>query len=327
MKKITTTLLTVCVLMTFTFGQISTTTVATKSDQINNAPYDSLRNFLGKNVYQYIGQDLYLKGESESIRPYGYRGFLKDYKKDIYQKGNIYNCCSEESKYNSNYNNMHEKYFKVLDVLKHPNFSDFLYSDTYYLKLQEKISGDIVYYEYSSRFEPDFRFIVVGYFEKLKKTIVGNEYILMNKNSFNLGEPVNDINTGKPVDISPTVIWKAKDITIEEKYFILSVLLENNIGENIVFNIENNPTPLLYDESFIIKKTIADEYKISFGAENWELISKGKVKIGMTSKMCEISWGKPKSINETITSGNKNEQWIYPSNYLYFENGILTAMQ
>jgi len=322
MKKIATTLLIVCALMTFTFGQISTTTVAAKTDQKNNAPYDSLQNFLGKDVYQYIGQDLYLKGESEKIRPYGYMGFLIDYKKDIYQKGNIYNCCSEESKFNSNYDKMREKYFKVLDVLKHPNYSDFLYSDKYYLKLQEKISGDIVYYEYSSRFKHSFPFIVVGYFEKLKKTIVGNEYILMNKNSYNLGEPVNDINTGKPVDISPTVIWKAKDITIEERYFILSVLLENNNGENIVFDLEN-----INDESFIIKKSVADEYKVSFGTENWELISQGKVKIGMTSKMCEISWGKPKSINETITSGNKNEQWIYSSNYLYFENGILTAMQ
>ena len=47
----------------------------------------------------------------------------------------------------------------------------------------------------------------------------------------------------------------------------------------------------------------------------------------MSKEMCELSWGKPKSINETITSGKKSEQWVYSDNYLYFDNGIVTAIQ
>ena len=65
-----------------------------------------------------------------------------------------------------------------------------------------------------------------------------------------------------------------------------------------------------------------------FGKENGTLIAEQKVRIGMTSKMCEYSWGKPKSINKTTGTYGVHEQWVYGSSqYLYFENGILTDIQ
>ena len=62
------------------FGQITTTKVAEKKEEISIEPYDSLQNFLGKDLHRYIGQDFYLKGKAESLREYGYDGFLIDYK-------------------------------------------------------------------------------------------------------------------------------------------------------------------------------------------------------------------------------------------------------
>lgn len=60
----------------------------------------------------------------------------------------------------------------------------------------------------------------------------------------------------------------------------------------------------------------------------WVAIEEEKVFIGMTSKQGLMSWGKPRKINVTVTSGGKSEQWVYVgSNYLYFENGILTGIQ
>jgi len=62
--------------------------------------------------------------------------------------------------------------------------------------------------------------------------------------------------------------------------------------------------------------------------EIWEKIQNGKVKIGMTKEECELSWGKPKDINKTITSGILSEQWVYStSSYLYFTNGKLESIQ
>ena len=40
------------------------------------------------------------------------------------------------------------------------------------------------------------------------------------------------------------------------------------------------------------------------------------------------SWGKPKEIHRTTTSHGSHEQWVYgDGNYLYFDNGIVTAIQ
>lgn len=40
------------------------------------------------------------------------------------------------------------------------------------------------------------------------------------------------------------------------------------------------------------------------------------------------SWGKPKEIHRTTTSHGTHEQWVYgDGNYLYIDNGIVTAIQ
>lgn len=65
-----------------------------------------------------------------------------------------------------------------------------------------------------------------------------------------------------------------------------------------------------------------------YGEEKGKIIGKKKVKIGFTQQMCIDSWGKPKSINKTTTGYGVHEQWVYASgNYLFFENGILSAIQ
>lgn len=54
------------------------------------------------------------------------------------------------------------------------------------------------------------------------------------------------------------------------------------------------------------------------------------VKIGMTAeRVLQSSWGRPESVNRTITTRGTREQWVYPGmrNYLYFEDGILTSIQ
>lgn len=54
------------------------------------------------------------------------------------------------------------------------------------------------------------------------------------------------------------------------------------------------------------------------------------VSIGMTARQVleESNWGKPKSVNRTTTARGTSEQWVYGGNqFLYFENGILTAVQ
>jgi hypothetical protein len=65
-----------------------------------------------------------------------------------------------------------------------------------------------------------------------------------------------------------------------------------------------------------------------YGLVNGEAILNHKVKIGWTKSMCITSWGKPYDINRTTTTYGSHEQYVYSlKKYLYFENGILTAIQ
>ncbi len=64
-----------------------------------------------------------------------------------------------------------------------------------------------------------------------------------------------------------------------------------------------------------------------YGAEKGNKILQAKIWIGMTKEMAIESWGKPNNINRTVTAFTTNEQWVYGTKYLYFENGLLTAWQ
>lgn len=331
MKK-TTLIIVLSVMTSVSFGQITTTKVAKvapKTDQVDNTPYDSTLNFLGKDVYRYKGQELYLKGKAERFRKYGYDNFVLDYTKDALLNTNIYKCCNSSGY--SKYEGLAGKYFKVLEIIKHPKAeqSEYLYGKKFYLKLQEKESNDIVYYEYDSARTYSFPFIVVGFFEKQKNLVVGKEFVLADK--VLKGLALIDIQTGKVVTTKTGQKWKCTDLTIEEEWFTLSLVLENSLGEKITMSHEKVFDEWSYGRAYTPYAAYAvyaaDYCTKVFGQKNFDSILQGKVKIGMTREMCKLSWGKPRSINKTITSGMRSEQWVYSDNYLYFDNGILTAIQ
>ena len=64
-----------------------------------------------------------------------------------------------------------------------------------------------------------------------------------------------------------------------------------------------------------------------YGKATAKMMVEGIVRIGWSKQMCIESWGEPEDINKTIGSWGTHEQWVYGYNYLYFENGVLTAIQ
>jgi hypothetical protein len=305
------------------FGQITKTKVAESKKTVEIKPYDSTKNFLENDVYSYIGQELYVYGKHEDLRKYGYEGFFKDYTKStLINKSNVYKCCDN---FNSKYTELVDKYFKVLEVIKHPEAksNELLYGTVFYLKLEEKESKDIVYFEYDSRFSSKFHFVVVGYFSKQKKEMIGKKIVVRGKNWMDKNKHMTDMATGNPVsEFEPGKVWAVVDLTIEEKYYTLSLILENSKKERIPLDIKS-----LEQTWWAFKLDQAKMYKVKFGEDNWQRILEGKVKIGMTDEMCKLSWGSPKKINETITSGKVTEQWVYEDNNLYFSNKILTTIK
>jgi hypothetical protein len=64
----------------------------------------------------------------------------------------------------------------------------------------------------------------------------------------------------------------------------------------------------------------------------WEIdicnrIAKHEVQIGMTAEQIRLSWGAPEKINSTVLQNSRSEQWVYSSDYLYVEDGILMSLQ
>ena len=173
--------ITCCLMIIKGFGQINTIKIVTDKKIESIQAYDSLKNFLGRDIKKYIGQDLYLYGGivPSITKEYGYENFytkiLDKYERPA--KSNVYKCCAEKSFAKSEYEALKEKYFKVIDVVDGKNY------DEYYLKLVEKNSNDIVYFKYNQENKYAFPFFVVGFVEKLKNNVVGKDFVFT-KNSF-----------------------------------------------------------------------------------------------------------------------------------------------
>ena len=91
--------------------------------------------------------------------------------------------------------------------------------------------------------------------------------------------------------------------------------------ENLI-NDSDDELKALYEQFKAEKKAEADN------KEKEKRKTEG-VYIGMTKQqVLDSMWGSPEKINTTTTKYGVSEQWVYPNyNYLYFENGILTAIQ
>jgi len=304
------------------FSQITTTKlVENKITTISAVPYDSTRNFLEDDVGQYIGQMLFLKGKSESLRNFGYMDFFKDYQvDDLYKFSNVYKGNKKDCEYHTPYYAVAERYFKVLSVIKHPKASSdsYLYGTTYFFYLEDRDNKDTLYYQYNSKYDLSFLFLVVGFVEKQQKTLPGQKFIF----AYDTLKDSNDISTGNKVTNKPQDIWACTEFIINEKNFEPTMIVKNSLGET---------THIPYDTVFrIIRKNNgrkaytlqeANNYSKKFGAKNWDKILDSKVLIGFTEEMVKLSWGEPEDINHS----SYGDQWVYRGQYLYFENGKLTA--
>jgi hypothetical protein len=52
-----------------------------------------------------------------------------------------------------------------------------------------------------------------------------------------------------------------------------------------------------------------------------------KIRLGMTDEQVRMAWGKPETVNRSVGSWGRHEQWVYGSTYLYFENDLLKSYQ
>jgi hypothetical protein len=275
-------------------------------------PYDSTANFLGKNVQQYIGQELYLKGLDKSSQAYGYQGFILKYQKDddlLNDEKNIYKPNGKN--YSSRYEDMAGKYFQVIDVVRHPKAKNDVseYGDEFYFKLQEKPDGDILYYKYNANSEFTFPFILTGFFLKERQRMIGKEYVI----SDDVLSMSRNLVSGKALAFTTGQIWKCIDFDVDgNNNDELSLLLQNGGGLRTAI-----PYSLLTSNEGIKKVYTASEalaMRKKYNENNYRRILQNKVRVGMTKEMTRLAWGEPTEIKQS----GKNEIWSYPAGTLVF---------
>jgi len=284
---------------------------AQKSKVEQNAlPYDSTANFLGNNIQQYIGQELYLKGLEKSSQPYGYPGFILKYQKDDELLNDVKNIYKPNNNYSSRYEDLVGKYFQVINVVRHPktknNTTEF--NDEYYFKLQEKSSGDILYYKYNANSEYTFPFILTGFFLKEKQQQIGKEYVIAD----DILRISRNTVSGKALTFTTGQTWKCIDFDIDHMNNELSLLLQSSGGVKTAI-----PYSLLTNDEGIKKVYTAAEAKSlqnKYNANNYRRILQNKVRVGMTKEMTLLAWGEPTDISKS----GKNEMWSYPAGSLIF---------
>lgn len=302
-------LITIFSFVSFSYAQIETRDIIKNNSK--DYIYDGSINFLAEKALAYKDEEFYLNGKVKSLQKWGYSNFFTSI-----TSRTPYKCCSEASEFNSSYEQLARKNFKVLDVIPTERTKEFpiLYSE-YFFKLLEKESNDILYYYYDGDFEHNFPFIVMKHYYYLKEKHINNTYIF----STTFLKDNLDIHGNK---IIPKIgeKWTVNDLIIDNENNVLKFLLNNMFGiqtyvDYSVFEYTDINKPILSVKEF-------NYYKNKFGVINWNLIfEEGEVKIGFTEEMCRLAWGEPNKINKT-SYGN---QWVYDDNYLYFKNGKLTS--
>lgn len=224
---------------------------------------------------------------------------------------------------------------EFIDMLSQVNITD-----NYYMS-----------YEMSEGLEKKIE-LLKGYNElvKVSNSINNKDYIEANNllatlNSNTDNEDIKEKITAKQEEIKDVlyeqVIAKAQELINKKDYTSAQTLLENykDLGNKTILDMYNNATNEVNRieaekkakeeaERKAREKKEAEEEAKRIAEEKARKKREG-VRIGMTKQdVLDSSWGKPNYINKTTTKYGVHEQWVYGGgNYLYFDDGILTAIQ
>jgi hypothetical protein len=326
-------------------AQITILSVIEKKEEIQViAPYDSLFSINKDNYKSHIGQTLYLM-ENKEAKKHGYYFYEKPYSNWNAQRK--YNPINNGT---AMYDYLKGRYFYVNEII------DIVYEDgknKFFLQLIEKETKDTVYSDVLNHF------LTVGYYEKLKSKYIGKKYVCQIDFDFFSVETLKrdkSISKGTVLECVDLPFAKRESViksTLEkddEVPEIVALLESDKYGKCICsFRLVENTNmfstwafkqgrykeanysweilPLKSYEDLEKEAAVKKDLAKKYGQSNANLIVQGKVRIGFTKQMCREAWGEPEDINTTTGSYGKHEQWVYDDDYLYFENGKLTAIQ
>ena len=288
------------------YAQPTKMEVAPKKEGIENVPFDSTRNWLGnENVYSYRGQELYvlpnrasfieLKNMSftsmtstvasgysygaNSILPYAERDVVED---KIFVVDSVYKHMIETS-----------KYVFVMHFKDNPeNKCQFLYD---------------------TRFEFNFPFLVMSYYNYLVNKCTNKTIVCWNKIYD------SDVETGEKIVFDGEYMeWECYGVSIIEGVVLN---LKNKLnGQKSYVSVE-----YLFPTSVRVRAFIKEDWDALvklYGIDVMTCVMNSTIKIGMPVAALKMSWGLPKTIN---TPSFGDEQWVNKNDFVYVKDGKVTA--
>ena len=215
--------------------------------------------------------------------------------------------------------------------------------------------------------EYNFKWVVLGHYEKMKSLYVNKDFIYLDKKEYATFYDKEDYLINLDTDtvtknIKTETVWTCVDVQVkprkkEDRMYTDKrspiVLIFNNpqYGKHYCYieNKEGEPYKNIneekmssvcgkfqlksyYDNAKALNIAAKNKRKAElikkYGASTANLILQGKIRIGMTKDMCIDAWGNPSDINKTTGSFGVHEQWVYGlGSYVYFENGVITTIQ
>ena len=191
------------------------------------------------------------------------------------------------------------------------------------MKLKEKESGKIIYYDYKINSDLNFPFVVIGYFDAQKKKLIGSlfpilNFSLINTIDMNTGDKVKIDYMKKRTDENHYNEWKCIDYSIEEGSKWEEVVILKSDDNNQI------KLPLKEANEFKNLALTVNDKMIDYD----KAVEKyGNLRVGMSEDGVRALFGSPEKINKTETAYGTSEQWVYKDKYIYIEDRKVTAIQ
>lgn len=171
--------------------------------------------------------------------------------------------------------------------------------------------------------------------EHYKKLFTGKTYYPLEKmvfyrTFFSVDDKIKDPYTGELFELNRTDAMEFVKITILDSvksYPEVVAIFKVGKRQVALFISEFHPNSYSFRnfETFFLDKKDSDRIKSRYGQKAWQAMMDGKIQIGMTTEMVRIAWGSPEKINDSASAYGTHEQWVYGSQYVYFENGVCTG--
>ena len=217
---------------------------------------------------------------------------------------------------------------------------DFFINNIFYEYLKRKYVGNEILYDRYNDFKikPDFNEVFEPKYSD-KNILKVNDLIMQQSSSSYSSKPdllflVTDNMGSRKIPIYNNTFSKNKSYTLKKDYDNYIKNYNQNIVDNHKKYLEKTEKEM---EVYRKEKKAEDEVKYNklikkYSKSVTDKILNNEVWIGMTKDQLIESKGKPKDINTTQTKNSYSSQYVYESRlygtqYIYLENGKVTAIQ